>query len=76
MAETQKDECFIVQGQIASVAEVGEDFRTQYDRRDGRLRVIYDSGTESNLPRQMFFWHSLPSRDLEDSENNTLHPSW
>ena len=40
MAETQKDECFIVQGQIAYVAEVGEDFRTQYDRRDGRLRVI------------------------------------
>jgi len=34
MAETQKDECFIVQCQIAYVAEVGEDFRTQYDRRE------------------------------------------
>ena len=32
LAEIQKDECFIVHGQIAYVAEVGEDFRTQYDR--------------------------------------------
>ena len=49
MAEIQKGEYFIVQGQIAYVAEMGEDFRTQYDRRDSRLRVIYDNGTESNL---------------------------
>ena len=49
IAEIQKGEYFIVQGQIAYVAEVGEDFRTQYDRRDSRLRVIYDNGTESNL---------------------------
>lgn len=49
MTEIQKGEYFIVQGQIAYVAEVGEGFRTQYDRRDSRLRVIYDNGTESNL---------------------------
>jgi hypothetical protein len=49
MAEIQKGEYFIVHGQIAYVAEVGEDFRTQYHRRDSRLRVIYDNGTESNL---------------------------
>jgi hypothetical protein len=49
MTEIQRGEYFIVQGQIAYVAEVGEDFRTQYDRRDSRLRVIYDNGTESNL---------------------------
>lgn len=48
-AEIQKGEYFIVQGQIAYIAEVGEGFRTQYDRRDSRLRVIYDNGTESNL---------------------------
>ena len=54
MAEIQKDECFIVHGQIAYVAEVGEDFRTQYDRRDSRLRVIYDNGTESNLLMRSF----------------------
>jgi hypothetical protein len=54
MAEIQKDEYFIVQGQIAYVAEVGEGFRTQYDRRDSRMRVIYDNGTESNLLTRSF----------------------
>jgi len=54
MAEIQKGECFIVYGQTAYVAEVGEDFRTQYDRRDSRLRVIYDNGTESNLLMRSF----------------------
>jgi hypothetical protein len=54
LAGIQKDECFIVHGQIAYVAEVGEDFRTQYDRRDSRLRVIYDNRTESNLLMRSF----------------------
>lgn len=54
MAEIQNGECFIVQGQIAYIAEVGQDFRTQYDRRDSRLRVIYDNGTESNLLMRSF----------------------
>jgi hypothetical protein len=54
MAEIQKGEYFIVQGQIALIAEVGEDFRTQYDRRDSRLRVIYANGTESNLLTRSF----------------------
>jgi len=49
LAEIQKGEYFIVGGQIAYVAEIGEDFTTHYDRRDSRLRVIYDNGTESNL---------------------------
>jgi len=54
MAEIQKGEYFIVQGQIAYVDEVGEGFRTQYDRLDSRLRVIYDNGTESNLLMRSF----------------------
>ena len=54
LAEIQKGECFIINGQIAYIAEVGEDFRTQYDRRDSRLRVIYDNGTESNLLMRSF----------------------
>jgi len=49
MAEIQKGEFFIVGGQIAYVAEVGEEFTTQYERRDSRLRVIYDNGTESDV---------------------------
>lgn len=49
MAEIQKGEFFIVGGQIAYVAEVGEEFTTQYERRDSRLRVIYDNATESDV---------------------------
>jgi hypothetical protein len=41
-------------GQIAYIAEVGEEFQTQYDRRDSRLRVIYDNGTESDLLMRSF----------------------
>lgn len=54
LAEIQKGEYFIVQGQTAYIAEMGEGFRTQYDRRDSRLRVIYDNGTESNLLMRSF----------------------
>lgn len=49
MAEIKQGEFFIVGGQIAYVAEVGEEFVTEYDRRDSRLRVIYDNGTESDV---------------------------
>lgn len=49
MAEIKKGEFFIVGGQIAYVAEVGKEFVTEYDRRDSRLRVVYDNGTESDV---------------------------
>ncbi|WP_027567563.1 GIY-YIG nuclease family protein [Bradyrhizobium sp. URHA0013] len=49
MAEIKQGEFFIVGGQIAYVAEVGEEFMAEYDRRDSRLRVIYDNGTESDV---------------------------
>lgn len=49
MAEIKRGEFFIVGGQIAYVADVGEEFMTEYDRRDSRLRVIYDNGTESDV---------------------------
>jgi hypothetical protein len=49
MAEIKQGEFFIVGGQIAYVAQVGEEFRTEYERRDSRLRVIYDNGTESDV---------------------------
>jgi hypothetical protein len=49
MAGIKQGEFFIVNGQIAYVAEVGEEFETRYDRRDSRLRVIYDNGTESDI---------------------------
>ena len=49
MAEIQKGQFFIVGGQIAYVEEVGDEFVTEYDRRDSRLRVIYENGTESDV---------------------------
>lgn len=49
MAGIKQGEFFIVNGQIAYVAGVGQEFETQYDRRDSRLRVIYDNGTESDI---------------------------
>lgn len=49
MDQIKKGQWFIVGGQIAYVADVGEEFVTEYDRRDSRLRVIYDNGTESDV---------------------------
>jgi len=40
---------FIIGGQIAYVAEVGEAFTTEYGRRDSRLRVVFDNGTEASV---------------------------
>lgn len=54
LAKIQQGEFFIVEGQIAYVAEVGEEIRTKYERRDSRLRVIYDNGTESDVLQRSF----------------------
>ena len=43
---------FIVGGQLAYVAEVGETIKAPNGRNDARLRVIYANGTESNLLRR------------------------
>jgi hypothetical protein len=40
---------FIVNGQVANVADKGEVFTNDQGRRDARLRVIFDNGTESNM---------------------------
>lgn len=43
---------FILGGQVAYVAEVGETFRAPNGETDARLRVVYSNGTESNLLRR------------------------
>ena len=43
---------FIVGGQKAYVAEMGEEFTQHYGDKDARLRVIFDNGTESNMLRR------------------------
>lgn len=42
-------EFFIVGGQTAYIAEVGESIKAPNGENDARLRVIYANGTESNL---------------------------
>jgi hypothetical protein len=48
-AEVEQGDLFILDGQKVMVADVGNEFVTDYGRPDRRLRVIYDNGTESNL---------------------------
>jgi len=50
MTEQQitKGEFFVLRGQIVYVAERGTDYR-KHGKRDARLRVIYENGTESDL---------------------------
>ncbi len=47
-------EFFILGGQMTYVAQVGELFVTDYDRKDRRLRVIYNNGTESDILLRSF----------------------
>lgn len=48
-SEIEPGRYFIVNGQVAYVAEKGEVFTNDQGRRDARLRVIFDNGTESNM---------------------------
>ncbi|MCC7433409.1 MAG: GIY-YIG nuclease family protein [Methanoregulaceae archaeon] len=54
ITEIQQGEFFIVEGQLAYIAQVGDEIRTKYERRDSRLRVIYDNGTESDVLQRSF----------------------
>jgi hypothetical protein len=51
-AEIKQGEFFILGGQMAYVAEVGDTIRAPNGERDARLRVIFANGTESNLLRR------------------------
>lgn len=51
-ADITEGQFFILGGQMAYVAEVGETFRAPNGETDARLRVIYSNGTESNLLRR------------------------
>lgn len=48
-ADIEPGRFFIVGGQKAYVAEMGEITLTDQGRTDARLRVIFDNGTESNM---------------------------
>lgn len=48
-ADITEGQFFILGGQIAYVAEVGETFKAPNGQSDARLRVIYSNGTQSDL---------------------------
>lgn len=48
-ASIEKTNLFILGGQLAYVAEVGETIKAPNGDNDARLRVIYSNGTESNI---------------------------
>jgi T5orf172 domain len=51
-ADITKGQFFILGGQIAYVAEVGDTFKAPNGEYDARLRVIYSNETQSNLLRR------------------------
>ena len=66
-AEIRPGSLFIVGGQKAYVAEVGEVFTTEHGRTRRRLRVIYDNGTESNV------LHALASARASQGRSRAAH---
>ena len=66
---------FIVGGQLAYVAEVGETIKAPNGKSDARLRVIYANGTESNLLRrslQRALYKDETGRRLTDPDMGPL----
>lgn len=66
---------FIVEGQTAYVADVGESLKTSSGHDDARLRVIYSNGTESNLllrSLQKALWKDDTGRRISDPDMGPL----
>lgn len=74
-ARIHQGEYYILGGQKAYVAEVGEWFEASYGNKDARLRVIFDNGTESHLLFRSFqkaLNADKQSRRLSDSDAGPL----
>ena len=66
---------FIVGGQLAYVAEIGDAIKAPNGENDARLRVIYANGTESNLLRrslQRALYKDETGRRLTDPDMGPL----
>lgn len=63
----EKGNFFIVSGQKAYIAEVGDEFTGTDGRNEYRLRVIFDNGVESNQ-----LMHSLQKRLWEDDNGRRI----
>ena len=53
-AKIQLGELFILNGQKAYIAEIGQDFKNSNGVFDARLRIIFDNKTESSMLRRSF----------------------
>lgn len=74
-ASVTQDNYFILGGQLAYVAEVGETIKAPNGESDARLRVIYANGTESNLLRrslQRALYKDDTGRRLSDPDMGPL----
>lgn len=74
-AAIRQGEFFILRGQLAYVAEVGETIKAPNGQYDARLRVIYSNGTESNLLRwslQRALYKDDGGRRVTDTEVGPL----
>lgn len=65
-ASIEAGDFFVLGGVVAYVAEVGDTYRTPNAETNGRLRVIYSNGTESDL-----LLRSLQRALYKDSEGRT-----
>lgn len=77
-AEINQGEFFIVGGQTAYVASLGEEFIGEHGRKDSRLRVIYDNGTESDILRrslQRALYKDEAGRRITDPDAGPLFSS-
>lgn len=63
----EKGSIFILSGQLAYVAEVGEPYAGVDGRNEHRLRVIFDNGVESNQ-----LMHSLQKRLWDDKTSRRV----
>lgn len=74
-ANIQLHDFFILEGQFAYVAEMGETIKLQTGHNDARLRVIYGNGTESNLllrSLQKALWKDETGRRLTSTDMGPL----
>jgi hypothetical protein len=77
-AEISKGEFYILFGQIAYVAEMEPLKKDSFGKWDGRLRVIYDNGTESNIllrSLQRALYRDEAGRRITDSNAGPLFDS-
>jgi len=69
-AEVRRGDLFILDGQKVLIDRMGEEFVADHGRKDRRLRVIYDNGTESDL-----LLRSLQRSLNKDSNSRRILPS-